>query len=209
MTWCQQWGWEWIQNLGPSTDMENWGTQVLISGPAAFLQWLPNSGKAQIPAELRKHLWCSICPQLPHTGLPRTPARPCSIHKPQKPEGAPTSLPRKAPLYPIFSEAARDELPCGASHTILFSLDEAACDSAAAAAEIFDNYLMIRTLPPKVVNLLASSTETVKFKTVSLAFRATALAIKTEDNWRKTDASLIPVEKDALFCKNMAVRAVV
>lgn len=68
---------------------------------------------------------------------------------------------------------------------------------------------MIRTLAPEVLNLLASPAETVKFKTVSLvsvAFKATALNIKNEDNRRKTSASFIAVEKDALFCKNIALR---
>lgn len=183
---CQQWGWEWIQNLGPSTAMENWGTQVLTSGPASFLKWSPSSGKAEIPAELRKHPWCSICSQPPHTVLPRASSHPFSGQKPQNSRGAPTSLPRKALFCLILSKAAQDELPCETSCTFLFSLDEAVCDSAAAAAEIFANYFVIRTLDLKVINLLASPSETVKFKTISLAFKATALNIKTEDNWRKT-----------------------
>lgn len=166
--------------------MENWGTQVLISGPAAFLQWSPSSGKAEIAAELRKYPWCSICPQPPHTVLPRAPSHPFSGQKPQNTRGAATSLPRKALFGLILSEAAQDELPCGTPCTFLFSLDEAVCDSAAAAAEIFANYFVIRTLAPKAINLLASPSETVKFKTIYLAFKATALNKKTEDNWRKT-----------------------
>lgn len=114
--------------------------------------------------------------------LPRAPSHPCSDQKTQTTRGAPTSLPRKALLCSILPEAAQDELPCAASHAILFFLDEAACDSAFAAAEIFANYLVTRTLAPKVVKLLASPAETVKFKTVSLAFKATTQTIKTEDN---------------------------
>lgn len=78
---------------------------------------------------------------------------------------------------------------------------EATCDAAAAAAEVFANFLVIRTLAPEVANLPASPAETVSFKTVCLAFQATALISKTEDNWKKTDASFIPVEKAVFFCK--------
>lgn len=118
--------------------MESWGTQVLISGSAAFLQ--RSSGEAQIPAKLRKPAWCSTGPEPPHIVLPRAPFHPCSDQKPQNTRGAPTFLPRKALFYLILSETALDELPCGAPDAILFFLDEAAWDSASAAAEIFANH---------------------------------------------------------------------
>ena len=117
----------------------------------------------------------------PHCGL-EPPSHPCSGQKPRETRDTPTSLPTEALFCCLFSEEAQDGLPCGASHAMHFFPAEAACDSAPAAAEAFANYLVIRTLAPKVVNLLASPAETVKVKTVSLAFQATALISKTEDN---------------------------
>lgn len=114
--------------------------------------------------------------------LPPPTSHPSSGQKPRETRGTPTSLPKKAPFCCIFSGAAQDRLPCGASHAMHFVPAEATCDSAPAAAEVFANYLVIRTLAPKAVNFLAIPAETVSFRMVSLAFQATALISRTEDN---------------------------
>lgn len=134
-------------------------------------------------------------------GCPEPTSRPCSGQKPQETRGTPTSFLREAPFCHVFAQAAQDSLPRGVSHTRHLSRAEATCDSVPATAGVFADYLVIWTLARKAVNLLASPAENVSFKMVSLAFQATALISRTEDNWRKTDASFIPVEKAALFCK--------
>lgn len=136
-----------------------------------------------------------------HTGLPR--AHLPSLLYPETPRNQrhPHLLPYRGPILPRICQSSPGQAAHGVSHTGHFSQAKATCDFASATAGVFANYLVIWTLAHKVVNLLASPAENVSFKTVSLSFQATALISRTEDNWRKTDASFIPVEKAVLFCK--------
>lgn len=148
-----------MQNLGPSTDMENWGTQFWAQQPF-FVDYqtlekhrfLQNSGsKAPVVLNtLTATPHCAAQSPFPSLLWPETPKYWRCSHRP----------PQRGPVSPHIIWSSPGWAAIGVPHIILFFLDEAACDSASAAAEIFANCLVIRTLGAKVVNLLASLAET-------------------------------------------------
>lgn len=154
----------------------------------------PNFWPSSLPPVMTKPWKSTIfCkPQAAPTVLgvpPTTP--PCAARSPlpilapanppRETRGPPISLPR--PRFAVyFPKQPRMGCPVGLPTPRASARLRPLGILLLPAAEVFANYLVIGTLAPKVVNLLASPAETVKFKRVSLAFQATALISKREDN---------------------------